>query len=409
MKHIVVLILMLNLLFSAKTLHKEWKPGETLEHYLETHHIPPTLLASISKEDQKFISQSHTNNHYFELLDVNETLIQALIPISSEMQIHIYKSKTNNKYGFNVIPIEYKKAKYFAKVKIKESIRHDVEQAVHHPEIATKIDTLINRLLHTKGFKSGYEVDFIYTQKTRLGEPYDEATISIARVKARELEKYIYVDQEGVGHTSANKSEPYIIYGKKKVTYTKKSKKNSSKSTFGMPLRHIRITSSFSYSRWHPIQHRYKPHHGTDFGAKSGTPLLAVNSGKVSYSGWMNGYGKVVKIRHSGGYESLYAHQSRIRVKLGERVRKGQIIGYVGSTGRSTGPHLHFGLMKKGRWIDPMKVINKKSVSGASSQKYTKYKDTKTVKYKKVIIDNAQDNKIKLQQYIAMDKETYVW
>jgi murein DD-endopeptidase MepM/ murein hydrolase activator NlpD len=145
-----------------------------------------------------------------------------------------------------------------------------------------------------------------------------------------------------------------------------------------MPLRHVRITSHFSHRRYHPILKRYRPHHGTDFGARRGTPLLAVNSGKVSFAGRMGGYGKVVKIKHGSGYESLYAHQSRIRVKRGQRVKKGQIIGYVGSTGRSTGPHLHFGLMRYGKWVNPMKVLRKKSIKDTMLKKFTKYKDVKT-------------------------------
>jgi hypothetical protein len=156
--------------------------------------------------------------------------------------------------------------------------------------------------------------------------------------------------------------------------------------------------------------HRYRPHHGTDFGARRGTPLLAVNDGKVIFAGWMGGYGKVVKIKHAGGYISLYAHQSRIRVKRGQRVKKGQIIGYVGSTGRSTGPHLHFGLMKNGRWIDPMKVLRKKSIGrGSVLKKFTKYEDVKTTKYKKVEIKDAQKNKKRLDAYLIDNAPSYIW
>jgi len=192
----------------------------------------------------------------------------------------------------------------------------------------------------------------------------------------------------------------------------RKTKVGGKRSLFRMPLRNPRITSSFTHRRFHPILKRYRPHHGTDFGARRGTPLLAVNAGKVTFSGWMGGYGKVVKIRHGGGYESLYAHQSRTRVKRGQSVKKGQTIGYVGSTGRSTGPHLHFGLKKNGRWINPMSVLGKRSVvskSKTSSQKVTSYENVKTIKYKKVVIKDAKKNRIKLLRYIKDKKPNFIW
>jgi hypothetical protein len=86
-----------------------------------------------------------------------------------------------------------------------------------------------------------------------------------------------------------------------------------------------------------------------------------VAKGRVVYAGWMRGYGKVVKIDHGGGFVTLYAHQSRIKVRRGSYVKRGQVIGYVGSTGRSTGPHLHFGLYRNGRAVDPLKYLGKRS------------------------------------------------
>jgi hypothetical protein len=137
--------------------------------------------------------------------------------------------------------------------------------------------------------------------------------------------------------------------------------------------------------------------------------LLAVNSGRVSFSGWMGGYGNVVKIKHAGGYESLYAHQSKRRVKRGQKVSKGQVIGYVGSTGRSTGPHLHFGLKKRGRWIDPMRVLRKKSIKTSVMKKFTKYEDVVTTRYRTVDIKGVKENKAKLLKYIKNGVSTYVW
>ena len=123
----------------------------------------------------------------------------------------------------------------------------------------------------------------------------------------------------------------------------------------------------------------------------------------------MGGYGKVVKIKHPGGYESLYAHQSRIRVKKGQQVKKGQIIGYVGNTGRSTGPHLHFGLKKNGRWINPMSVLRKKSIKDTVLKKFTEYKNVTTTKYKEVVIKNAKEKKTKLLSYLKQESTPFVW
>lgn len=117
-----------------------------------------------------------------------------------------------------------------------------------------------------------------------------------------------------------------------------------------------RITSGFGWRR-HPITRRREFHTGLDIATAYGTPVRAAESGKVIFVGRYKGYGKMVIIRHSGGYSTRYAHLSRIRARYGQRVRQGQVIGYVGKTGLATGPHLHFEIRRYGRPINPFFML----------------------------------------------------
>lgn len=121
------------------------------------------------------------------------------------------------------------------------------------------------------------------------------------------------------------------------------------------PLRYSRVTSGFSSRRFHPVLKSYRPHYGVDYGAPVGTPVRATGGGVVQFAGWDRGGGKTVKVRHPNGYLTAYLHLSRFAsgVRSGTRVSQGDVIGYVGSTGVSTGPHLDYRMQKKGRWINP--------------------------------------------------------
>ena len=409
MKYFLVLAVMMNLLFGAKVYHKEWQEGQTFSQYLKVNNISASFLESISKEDQKFLLDIRNKYKYYELKNDAGTLLQALIPISVEMQIHIFRKHSGSGYGFDIIPIAYKHKEYFANIVIQNNPYTDTLNTIHQEQVAKKLARVFKGDVDAKKLKKNDEVAFVYAQRTRLGLIYAMPEIKVARVKRKDKEKFIYVDENGIGYKDTAKKISYTVTGKKKVIYTRKVQASKKEARFGMPLRHIRITSSFSYRRWHPILHRYRPHHGTDFGARRGTPLLAVNAGKVVFAGRMGGYGNVVKIKHAGGYLSLYAHQSRIRVKRGAHVKKGQVIGYVGSTGRSTGPHLHFGLMKNGRWIDPMKVLRKKSIKTSIMKKFTRYEDAKITKYKAVDMEQINKDKAKLMHYIDTNATTYIW
>ena len=129
------------------------------------------------------------------------------------------------------------------------------------------------------------------------------------------------------------------------------------KALMRTPINGARITSGFG-KRKHPILGYSKMHKGIDFGAVTGTPILAAGNGVVERARWVNGYGKYVRIRHNGTYSTAYAHMSAWAkgVKEGTRVKQGQVIGYVGTTGRSTGPHLHFEILKNGVQVNPLKV-----------------------------------------------------
>ncbi|SHK15478.1 M23 family metallopeptidase [Paramaledivibacter caminithermalis] len=122
-----------------------------------------------------------------------------------------------------------------------------------------------------------------------------------------------------------------------------------------------KITSKFGY-RIHPISNRRQFHKGIDIANKSGTNITSAGSGIVTYSGWNGGYGNVIIISHGYGYKSVYAHNKKNLVKVGERVKQGQVIAKLGNTGKSTGPHVHFEVHYKGKQIDPLQILegNKK-------------------------------------------------
>ena len=129
----------------------------------------------------------------------------------------------------------------------------------------------------------------------------------------------------------------------------------------------MHVTSSYGY-RIHPVYGTRKLHHGIDLRGRTGTNVYAVTNGKViKATNNGNGYGKEVRIRHDNGMITQYAHLSRITTRKGRRVKKGQIIGKVGNTGISTGAHLHFGVMKNGRWVNPktnLKMVGANQLKG---------------------------------------------
>ncbi|MEM6793618.1 MAG: M23 family metallopeptidase, partial [Acidobacteriota bacterium] len=137
------------------------------------------------------------------------------------------------------------------------------------------------------------------------------------------------------------------------------------------PLPFMRVTSRFSHRRFHPVLKRYRPHYGVDFGAPRGTPIRSTASGTVTVASRQGGAGKMVKIRHANGYETLYLHLSKYSqgIRKGARVAQGDVIGFVGSTGLSTGPHLDYRVKRHGRYLDPMRLENKPAQPIPSDQR----------------------------------------
>jgi len=143
-----------------------------------------------------------------------------------------------------------------------------------------------------------------------------------------------------------NKSDLYNFNSTKKIALK-------------MPLKYKYISSYYSLRRWHPILHRYLPHHGVDFVNKKNTPIRAAASGLIIKIGRNGSYGNYIEIKHKNNFYTEYAHLNKYnkRLKKGMKVRVGQVIGFLGNTGRSTGPHLHFGLKQGRKFLNPLLYI----------------------------------------------------
>lgn len=213
--------------------------------------------------------------------------------------------------------------------------------AVQNAGLETSIGDVINRALsgHTNvsQFRAGDRLRVVAQEVTVLGEFHRYAGI--------EALEYLPVEGDPIR----------IYYHAAKRQYYDAKGRAPGEGGWRSPVRGAPITSKFNPQRMHPILKKKMPHNGTDFGAPTGTPIYAASFGKITKLGNYGANGNYIAIEHDNGYETGYSHLSRFEpgLKVGDSVKRSQVIGYVGSTGRSTGPHLHFSARKNGAYIDP--------------------------------------------------------
>ncbi|MCT7461268.1 peptidoglycan DD-metalloendopeptidase family protein [Aliarcobacter cryaerophilus] len=349
MKKIILLICILfNTLFSAQIEELSWQKGESFLTFLEKNKIPLKLYYDLDKEDQELCSEIQSGNRFFSYTEEDGSLIQALIPVSLDMQIHIYKD-SSNEYKFQTLPINYTEKSELIAIPITESISSDILKATGDVTIAAILNTLFsNSNADFKKMKKGDFIAIEYNQKTYMGKLHGMPEINAAMIQIngkpfyrfRNSKDDKYYDENGVGFTK---------------TYL-----------FQIPLTFTRISSPFTNKRYHPVLKRYRAHLGTDFAAPTGRNIYAASDGKVEFVGTQSGYGKTVIINHQNGYKTLYAHQNGFAkgLRQGQMIKKGTHIGYVGSTGLSSGPHLHLGMYKNNVAIDPMTVLQRPKFEG---------------------------------------------
>ena len=275
-----------------------------------------------------------------KLDDGSNSIISILYPINNTLSVEIRKNKETIEIKENILKLNKKE------VVIKNTISSNLYSAATDVGIEPNIIIEFARIY-------GFEVDF--QRDIRKGDTFeiyyekfldendivrDTGKIIYAHmnVNNREINLYNFNDDNDIGY--------YDISGKSIV-----------KSLMKTPINGARLSSSFGM-RKHPILGFNKMHRGTDFAAPTGTPIMASGSGTVTRARWCGGGGNCVKIRHNSTYETIYAHMSKFArgIKEGKKVKQGQIIGYVGSTGMSTGPHLHYEVVVNGKKVNSQKL-----------------------------------------------------
>lgn len=232
--------------------------------------------------------------------------------------------------------------------RIDDNLFQAVADMGESPQLALQLANLFGwEINFIRDLQEGDSFTILFEKLYREGEfkGYGRTLGATFTNKGKTYEAFLFNDARGQEHHYNTRGE------------------NLKKILLQSPLSFTRVTSGFSKSRKHPIFGDHRAHFGVDYGAPTGTPVKAVGDGVVTLRGWVGGYGNQVVLRHAAGLESMYSHLSGFGrgIAKGSRVRQGQVIAFVGSTGNSTGPHLDFRLKQNGTFVNPMKAINPRS------------------------------------------------
>ncbi len=248
-------------------------------------------------------------------------------------------ARTNGAYVANVVEIPGTIRPVRICGTLQSSLFESIEKAGERPELAFQIADIFASSLDFYTDPRQGDLFCLLVEKKEYGgvrsPTYEKILAATYNNAGRLHDAYLFPDEDGA------------------LRYYSSSGESLQADFLRSPLRfQARVSSRFSPRRFHPILRRYRPHLGSDYAAPAGTPVQAVASGHVVFSGMMGGAGNLVTIKHPGGYETQYLHLSRRLVRRGERVVQGQQIGLVGSTGLATGPHLDFRIRRNDRFMD---------------------------------------------------------
>ena len=321
------------------------KSNDSIEKILKKYQIKSEDINEIStKLKRKKLSNIYSGRELSMVLKKldNETItvVNLNFPITNTSSVEVRKLQDTFTVKENILKL-YKK-----EIVVKNSITNNLYSSAMTVNVEPNIIVEFARIF-------GFEVDF--QRDIRKGdwfEIYYEKFIDDNN-KVRDTGKIIYASM----YVNGNEINLYNFEYKDDEEYYDIKGKSITKSLMKTPINGARLSSSFGM-RKHPILGYNKMHRGTDFAAPSGTPIMASGSGTVTRARWCGGGGNCVKIKHNSTYETIYAHMKSFAkgIKEGRKVKQGQVIGYVGSTGLSTGPHLHYEVIVNGKKVNSQKL-----------------------------------------------------
>ncbi len=261
-----------------------------------------------------------------------------------------------------------------------EELTRETETVIR--EVAGRVERSLSAAVTASGERSSlvpllvdlfaYDINF-YTD-TRKGDTF-KVIVERVELDGEFLRYGRVLAAEYVGLGGAHRMFYWKAPGTGAEGYFDEDGRGVAKTFLKSPLKFTRISSQFNPKRMHPVLHRVKGHMGTDYAAPEGAPVWAAADGTITFRGRRGGAGNMVIMRHEGGLTTLYMHLSKFArgQKVGQRVKQKTVIGYVGSTGLATGPHLHFGVRKGGRYVDPRSIDNHRA-SGVGAKHRGRYK-----------------------------------
>ena len=342
------------------------KSGDSLQRILLKEGIPQSEINKIysqiiKKFDLKKIQQGQDLKVILNKNNNQISISRLSFQLDSLSTVHLYSNQ--NDYAVKIIKKNLEKVNFLAQGVIQNSLYGSASKVGVDPEIIIEFARIF-----------GFEIDF-----QRDIRANDEFKIFYERYEDddKEVQKngnilFAYMKNNG------KEISLYRFTDQKKITgYYTADGKSIEKALMKTPINGARLSSVFGFRR-HPILGYNKLHQGTDFSAPRGTPIMASGSGTIEKASWFGAYGKYVRIRHNSTYKTAYAHLSGFGkgIKSGSRVQQGQIIGYVGSTGRSTGPHLHYEVLINNKRVNSQKLNlpSGKNLTGVEKQDFENIK-----------------------------------
>lgn len=318
--------------------------NQTFSDILQTHNVPFKRILKIADKakDTFDVRKIRLNKNYklFKESDSTETVKYFVYEKDPVNYVVFDIADTINVYEFRK-EIEVREKVVTGYIRAGSSLFLALEEKNNDPELAIALSEVFAWQINFFGIQKGDFFKAVYEEKLVDGKP-----VGIGRILSAQFNHW------------GDDYFAFLFEQDDKEAYFDENGKSLQKQFLKSPLKFSRISSGFSYNRLHPILKVRRAHTGIDFAAPTGTPVKAVGDGKIIHRKYSGAAGRYVKIKHNATYTSGYMHLSKYAkgISVGSRVKQGQIIGYVGSTGRSTGPHLDFRFWRGGKPINYLKM-----------------------------------------------------